>query len=37
MEIYAPGVELQVLEAARSVTLDPVLPGFTLDLGPIFA
>jgi len=37
VEIYAPGVEPRVIEAARSVTLDPVLPGFTLDLEPIFA
>ena len=37
VEIYTPDRDPQVLEAARSVTLDPVLPGFTLDLGLIFA
>ena len=37
VEIYAPGVEPRVIETARSVPLDPVLPGFVLDLEPIFA
>lgn len=37
VEVYAPDRDPQVLESARSASLDPVLPGFTLDLVPIFA
>lgn len=36
VEIYAPDRDPRVIEAARSVTLDPVLPGFALDLEPVF-
>lgn len=37
VEIFAPDRDPRVIESARSVTLAPVLPGFTLDLEPIFA
>jgi Uma2 family endonuclease len=36
VEVYGPSREPQVQEQAESLLLDPVLPGFTLDLGPIF-
>jgi len=36
VEVYEPGRELQVREHAESLPLDPVLPGFTFDLRPIF-
>ena len=32
VEIYAPDQDRQVLQSARSVSCDPVLTGFTLDL-----
>jgi len=35
-EVYEPGRDPQVRERAETVALDPVLPGFTLDLKPIF-
>jgi Uma2 family endonuclease len=37
VEIYLPGREPQILESSRSVSLDPVLPGFTLDLERVFS
>ncbi len=36
VEIYDPGREPQVQKRAESVALGPVLPGFILDLKPIF-
>lgn len=36
VEVYEPGRDPQVLEEAESLPLGPVLPGFTLDLKPIF-
>lgn len=36
VEIYAPGQAPRVLEPAWSVSLEPVLEGFTLDLTQIF-
>jgi Uma2 family endonuclease len=37
VEVFVPNRPPEVLEPARSVSCDPVLPGFTLDLRPIFA
>ncbi|MGH2376455.1 MAG: Uma2 family endonuclease [bacterium] len=37
VEIYVPDRDPKVLDSARAVSLDPVLPGFTLDLEPIFS
>jgi len=37
VEIYAPKQDPQILESARLVSFDPVLPGFTLDLELIFS
>jgi len=36
VEIYAPDVDPRVLEAMQTVSLDPVLAGFMLDLKQIF-
>ena len=36
VEIYRPGQEPQVLSRPQAVTLTPELPGFTLDVAPIF-
>ncbi|MGH2405156.1 MAG: Uma2 family endonuclease [bacterium] len=36
VEIYAPDREPQILDSPQSVSFDPVLPGFTLDLERIF-
>lgn len=36
VEIYAPDVDPQVLETPGTVSLDPVLAGFTLDFRQIF-
>ena len=36
VEIYAPDGAPQVVEPARSVSFDPLLPGFTLDLKRLF-
>jgi Uma2 family endonuclease len=36
VEVHMPGREVQILESPKEVALDPVLPGFTLDLEPIF-
>ena len=35
-EIYTPGQGSEVVAGQRSVTLGPVLPGFTLDLAALF-
>lgn len=37
VEIFAPNRPPEVLEFARSVSCDPVLSSFTLDLEPIFS
>ena len=37
VEIYAPDQDPQILQSARSVSCDPVLPGFVLDLESIFS
>ncbi|MGQ0550404.1 MAG: Uma2 family endonuclease, partial [Armatimonadota bacterium] len=37
VEVYAPDRDPQVLESARSVSCDPVLHGFILDLESIFS
>lgn len=37
VEVYMPDRDPQILESARSVSLDPILAGFTFDLEPIFA
>ena len=34
--VYRPGAEVEVLEAPESISGDPELPGFTLDLKPIW-
>ncbi len=34
--VYRPGVEVEVLERPESLSGDPELPGFTLDLKPIW-
>ena len=34
--VYRPGVEVATLEAAESLSGEPELPGFTLDLKPIW-
>ena len=36
VEVYAADRDPRVVEAAQSVSLDPILPGFSLDLEPIF-
>ncbi len=36
VEIYRPGQEPQVLLRPQALTLTPELPGFTLDVAPIF-
>ncbi|MGH9444997.1 MAG: Uma2 family endonuclease, partial [Terriglobia bacterium] len=35
-EIYAPGAEAQILTAPEALRGDPVLPGFRLQLGPVW-
>lgn len=37
VEMFMPGQPPKILESARSVSCDPVLPGLTLDLEPIFS
>jgi Uma2 family endonuclease len=37
VELYVPGKPTQVIERARSVPCDPILPGFTLEVELIFA
>jgi Uma2 family endonuclease len=37
VELFASNRPPEVLESARSVSFDPVLPGFTLDLESIFS
>ena len=34
--IYRPGAEVEILEAPDSLSGEPELPGFTLDLKPIW-
>ena len=34
--VYRPGTEVEVLQAPESVSGEPELPGFTLDLRPIW-
>ncbi|MCL6499363.1 MAG: Uma2 family endonuclease [Firmicutes bacterium] len=36
VEVYRPGSEPQVYQNAQRVRLDPELPGFELDLAPVF-
>ncbi len=36
VEVYRPGVPVERYEGAERVSLDPELPGFTLELEPIF-
>jgi Uma2 family endonuclease len=36
VEVYAPGEQLRIHDSASSLPCDPVLPGFTLELAPIF-
>jgi Uma2 family endonuclease len=36
VEIHLPGAQPRIVEDARQVSLDPVLPGFVLDLDPLF-
>ncbi|WP_448595105.1 Uma2 family endonuclease [Thermoflexus hugenholtzii] len=36
VEIYRPGAPVERYEGVQRVSLDPELPGFTLDLEPIF-
>jgi Uma2 family endonuclease len=37
VEIYRPGQEVEILDAPVSISGDPVLPGFTLDLKDILS
>ncbi|MBI4276924.1 MAG: Uma2 family endonuclease, partial [Armatimonadetes bacterium] len=37
VEVFVPGQASKVIEGAGQITLEPALPGFTLDLGSIFA
>jgi Uma2 family endonuclease len=37
VELFAPHRPPEVVEFARTISCDPVLPGFTLDLEPIFS
>jgi Uma2 family endonuclease len=36
VEIHVPDAQPRVIEDARQVPLDPVLPGLVLDLDPLF-
>lgn len=36
-EVYAPGRETQIMDSPQSVSFEPVLPRFTLNLGRIFS
>ncbi len=36
VEVYRPGREVEVYEGLERVALDPELPGFELDLRPVF-
>jgi Uma2 family endonuclease len=36
VEVYVPDRDVQIYDAPRSVSLDPVLRGFIIDLTPIF-
>lgn len=37
VEIWEPGADPRILKGAASVSLDPILEGFTLNLEPIFS
>ena len=37
VEVYRPGQDVQALDAPDTVSGDPELPGFVLDLGPVWA
>jgi len=37
VEVYRPGVSVVRYEGVERVALDPELPGFVLELGPVFA
>ncbi len=37
VEVHTPGQELQTHKSTAAVSLDPLLPGFVLELGPLFA
>jgi Uma2 family endonuclease len=37
VQVYAPDVRPQIIEMATSVPCDPMLPGFILNLTPIFS
>ena len=34
--VYRPGQDIEILEEPESVSGDPLLPGFVLDLKPIW-
>jgi Uma2 family endonuclease len=36
VEVYAPGEPPRIHDSASSLPCDPVLPGFMLELAPIF-
>jgi hypothetical protein len=36
VEIYRPGAPVERYEGVQQVPLDPELPGFTLELEPLF-
>ena len=36
VEVYAPGRDTEIAKGAQTVSLDAVLPGFSLNLAPIF-
>jgi Uma2 family endonuclease len=37
VEVYRPGREPETHRNPKTVTLDPELPGFVLEIGPLFA
>ncbi|WP_322800920.1 Uma2 family endonuclease, partial [Thermoflexus sp.] len=37
VEVYRPGGRVERYEGVEAVSLDPELPGFVLELGPVFA
>jgi Uma2 family endonuclease len=37
VHVYRQGGEVEILADPLAVTADPVLPGFALQLGPIFS
>jgi Uma2 family endonuclease len=36
VEIYRPGQDVEIIESPETLSGENVLPGFVLDLGPIF-